>query len=474
MTGKFTGLGLDLPQAGRVYLADVLAQTTETELYFTDCPGIVVKVFDLECGQPDEISYGPYLEFKLELANYEDIQKAAELASFVPAYHGARLDYERKHACIAMEFLDGQNLKSWCEQGVEPGQENAWLQEFRQVIYETLAIIRIFHAHGIILLDLKPENILRLRDGAIRLVDLGALFIPRHAKDLGSYVYSATPEHAEVLIDASNLQSGLALTEASDIFSAGVLLFEMATGASRLMIGDDTANEMLEAPELYRFLDSQIRDIWHGFPHLRDLLPLIQTQLTDRRLLFSEAWHLLKAYVASKVADWESLEPAQQDRIVLATSTTFILDQLPSSLNWLAGPIAHATALRSTRMKTIAELMRQLADPISEEIRADLLQHSGYAAFLRSWDVAVDLLAELNSWDVRMDHLVGHWAVAASIACRPLSDSAQFVFLKQTSADAKGDHFYRVVDELDADEVQDGKLTLSRLRSDRQAWVGSS
>ena len=186
-TGRNTGLTVELPQAGQVCLGGVLAHTTESEIYFTDCPGIVVKVFDLQCSQADEISYAPYLGFKLELANYEDIQKLSDLARFVPAYHGAHIDYERKYACIAMGFLDGQDLKSWCDQGVEKGQEAQWVEDFRRSLYETLAIIRVFHAHGIILLDLKPENILRLRDGTIRLVDLGALFTPRHAQDLGSF-----------------------------------------------------------------------------------------------------------------------------------------------------------------------------------------------------------------------------------------------------------------------------------------------
>src|ERR1051325_10094708 len=134
--GRFTGLTVDLPQAGQICLGGLHAQTTETELYHTDCPGIVIKLFNLECSQPDEISYGPYLGFKLELANYEDIRKIADLAAYVPAYHGARIDYERKYACIAMEFLEGQDLKTWCDQGVEPGQEDAWIAEFRRAAYE--------------------------------------------------------------------------------------------------------------------------------------------------------------------------------------------------------------------------------------------------------------------------------------------------------------------------------------------------
>jgi serine/threonine protein kinase len=363
-------------------------------------------------------------------------------------------------------------LKSWCEQGVEKGQEDQWLQDFRRALYEMLGIIHFFHTHGVILLDLKPENILRLRDGTIRLVDLGAFFTPRHAQDLANYVYSATPEHAEVLIDASNLQTGLPPTEASDVFSAGVALFEMATGTSRLLINDSTAQEILEAPDLYRFLDSQIKDVWHGFPHLRNLLPLVQTQLMERRLLFSELWQLLKAYIGRNAPDWEALAAEQQDQILLATGTTFVMEQLPPELVWLAGPIAQATTLRTVRLKTIADLMRQLAEPITDQVVDDLQQHNGYLQDLAKMDLSLNFITELNTWEVRLNAGSGHWAIAAQVACRPVAASADFVFLQQSHRDAQSHRFYRGVDELEADELQGGKLTLRHLANDRQAWLG--
>src|SRR2546427_2612945 len=46
-------------------------------------------------------------------------------------------------------------------------------------------------------------------------------------------LFRSTPDYAELLIDAPNVQAGVPPTEASDIFSAGVALFEMATGADR-------------------------------------------------------------------------------------------------------------------------------------------------------------------------------------------------------------------------------------------------
>src|SRR6185436_19068086 len=172
------------------------------------------------------------------------------------------------------------------------------------------------------------------------------------------YVYSATPDYAELLIDALNVQSGLPPAEASDIFAAGVALFEMATGSSRLEISGETATEILGDSSIFRFRDSQIRDLWRSYPHLKDVFPLLETQLRERRILFAELWHLLKGYLASKLPDWDSQPTDQRDQIILATGTTFIMEQLPPGLQWLAGPIAQATVLRSIRLKSVAEVIR--------------------------------------------------------------------------------------------------------------------
>jgi hypothetical protein len=49
--------------------------------------------------------------------------------------------------------------------------------------------------------------------------------------------------------------------------------------------------------------------------------------------------------------------------------------------------------------------------------------------------------------------------------------SASFVFLKQVDRDAQGHRYYQVVDELEADELGSGKLTLSELARNRKAWL---
>jgi serine/threonine protein kinase len=470
--GRHTGLRLELAGVGELQLTEILITNAETEIYYTSHPGVLVKMFDLDCGKADEISYGPYLGFTAEVENFEDIRGIDELQAHVPTFYGAGVDYERKYAFIAMEYLEGDHLESWCAQASRGIHSSEWVDELRQAIYEALNILGLFHKHGIILTDFKPHNILRLNDKRIKFVDLGALCTPRHGRDSHTYTYAATPDHAEVLIDASNVQTGLPPSEATDIFAAGVALFEMATGRSRLAIGDATAEEILSQPAVFRFRDTQIKDVWKAYPHLKELLPLLQTQLEERQILFADLWPLLKGYLASKLSEWDALPPEQQGQIILAAGTTFIMEQLPSHLQWLAGPIARATVLRSMRLKDIGTLMRLIGKPVSEYVRDDLLQRNDLVQYLRDVQGTLDFVERLNTWEVSLHPKTGHWTILASVASAHLGDSAQFTFLKQGFATPQGDRFYQIVGDLEADDFDGGKLSCWHLRDDHFAWIG--
>lgn len=471
--GKFTDWSFEVPVIGTVKLGPVLAQNNETGLYLTGDPNLVVKLFDLDCGKEDEFSYGPYVSYMLEMANFDYLLRIDELKPFVPAFHGGQIDYERKFSWIAMEFLDGQDLKSFCQNALQTGFEGEWLEEYKRIWYEALSIVHLFHKHGIILIDFKPENVLRLKNRMVKFVDLGAWFNPKHREDIENFGYAATPDHAEVMIDASNLATGVPPTEASDLFSFGVALFEMATGTSRLTIDGHTADEILSTPEVYLFRDSQIKDVWRIYPHLKSLLPLVQSQLHERLILFADLWHLLKAYVARKVPDWDTLAHEQQEQIILATGTTFIMEQLPHQLKWLAGPIAQTTILRSLRLKAARDLMQLMATPVSDQVLEDVREHNVFVNYLKGLDQSVEFVERLCTWDVRLNRKNGQWAIAAILAWRQFAHSAQLVFLHQTNQDEQGHKYWMVVDELEADDYGDDKATLWHLRNDHFSWLSS-
>ncbi len=471
--GKFAGLKVSLAGVGKLELTQVLFKNSETSIYATSRPGLVLKTFDMDCGKPDEVSYGPYLSYGVEVENFQDIQRIDELRSRVPAYYGSNLDSERQFGYIGMEYLQGQNLLAWCQMAAAEGYPSEWTDQFRATLYETLSIVRLFHKHDIILIDFKPDNVIRLFGGAVKFVDLGAFFTPRHNRETEKYVYSATPDYAELVIDTANVQTGLPLKQGSDIFSAGVAFFEMATGDSRLTMSDECAETLLGQPGNYLFRDSQIKDIWRSYSHLKDLLPLVHTQLKERRILFSELWHLLKSYLASQVEEWESLSEEQHGQMLLDTGTAFIADQLPIPLQWLAEPIARATTLRSFRLKSVADLMKMIGEPVSESIQEDIARYNGAVQMARDLDPPVTFRQPMNVWDVRINPQTEHWALSSSLAASELWQVAEFAFVKEFCRDEAGHRFFQIVGDLEADFHQGDKLTLKHLATDHSAWLGA-
>src|SRR6185437_7920075 len=149
-----------------------------------------------------------------------------------------------------------------------------------------------------------------------------------------------------------------------------------------------------------------------AYPHLRELLPLVEHQLKERRLLFSEVWHLFKGYIGTKVPDWESTPAAQREQIILATGTTFISEQLPEPLQWLAGPIAQSTVLRGLRLKSVNQLLALIQCPAPAPACEDLALCNTLIQYLRDLEQNTEFIQRLNTWDTRLNRETGHWGIS--------------------------------------------------------------
>ncbi len=121
---------------------------------------------------------------------------------------------------IVMEYIDGITLKQYIEQ--------EGVIRWNEALHFTVQILMALeHAHekGIIHRDVKPQNIMLLQDGTIKVADFGiARFLQSETqtmtdKAIGSVHYIA-PEQAR----------GDYITDKADIYSVGVMLYEMITG----------------------------------------------------------------------------------------------------------------------------------------------------------------------------------------------------------------------------------------------------
>jgi hypothetical protein len=202
-------------------------------------------------------------------------------------------------------------------------------------------------------------------------------------------------------------------------------------------------------------------------------LPLLETQVRQRWVLFADFWPLLKSYLTLNVDQWDAQSRESQDQMLLETGIQFISDRLAPQFRWLATPIARATVLRSLRLKSIAEVRALAGKPILLDVQSDLLEHNGLVLFLRDMEHPVDFVHHLNTWQVKFHHHMGHWTIGAPAASTYTEDTHRLIFLKEAHRDEEEHRYYEVTSDLEADDVNDEKLSLWHLRDDHQAWIGA-
>lgn len=121
---------------------------------------------------------------------------------------------------IVMEYIDGITLKEY----IENEQVLTWKDSVHFVI-QILRALQHAHDRGIVHRDIKPQNIMLFTDGTIKVMDFGIAKFAREEDRTGGdqaigTVHYISPEQAR----------GDETDEKSDIYSVGVMLYEMLTG----------------------------------------------------------------------------------------------------------------------------------------------------------------------------------------------------------------------------------------------------
>ncbi len=147
----------------------------------------------------------------------------ANIVSVYDVSHSDGLNY------IVMELIDGLTLKQYMQRRGTPLN---W-REAQHFITQIMRALSHAHGRGIIHRDIKPHNIMVLRDGSVKVTDFGIARLASAAQStmtqeaIGS-VHYISPEQAK----------GSHVDCRTDIYSAGVVLYEMTTG--RLPFEGDT------------------------------------------------------------------------------------------------------------------------------------------------------------------------------------------------------------------------------------------
>ncbi len=162
-----------------------------------------------------------FLENEEFIRRFKNESKAIALLNHQNIVRVYDVSFSEKMMSIVMEYVEGVTLKDYIElRGA---------LSYKDAVYFMTQILRALqHAHdnGIVHRDVKPQNIMIMEDGSVKVMDFGIARFSRSGnktithKAIGS-VHYISPEQA----------CGEKTDEKSDIYSCGVMLYEMLTGS---------------------------------------------------------------------------------------------------------------------------------------------------------------------------------------------------------------------------------------------------
>ena len=160
--------------------------------------------------------------------------KEAELAGrlshpSIISIHDVGEDYDLTY--MAMELLEGEDLEHFCEKNsLLP------LRKILDIIAETADALDYAYTQGVIHRDIKPGNIMLLKNGHIKVTDFGI-----------AKAVSSSQTRTGIILGTPNYMSpeqinGMEIDGRSDIFSLGIVFFQLLTG--QLPFGGKTLTEL--------------------------------------------------------------------------------------------------------------------------------------------------------------------------------------------------------------------------------------
>jgi len=162
---------------------------------------------------------------------------------------------ERRFLHVAMEYLEGQTLAQWMTDNPRPE-----LEKVRGIIEQIARGLQAFHRMEMLHQDLRPQNIMIDGTGTVKIIDFGS------ARVAGVSERAAPLERSSILgtqqYAAPEYFVGDPGTEASDLYSLGVIAYQMLSG--RLPYGADAARVRTRAAQRklqYATLLDEQRDI---------------------------------------------------------------------------------------------------------------------------------------------------------------------------------------------------------------------
>ena len=138
-----------------------------------------------------------------------------------------------------MEYIDGLPIDVYCD------RSSLSLTERLKLFREICAAVSYAHRHLVVHRDLKPSNIVVTSDGMPKLLDFGIAKILEPGSDIPKAttgLHLMTPEYA-----SPEQARGLPVTTVSDVYSLGVVLYELLTGQLPYRFKSRATDDILQA-----------------------------------------------------------------------------------------------------------------------------------------------------------------------------------------------------------------------------------
>lgn len=223
--------------------------------------GGTAKVYwgiDLRSGFPVAVKELKIKHFKNEIIRKKFRQLETQLYLYMQHPNIPKLVdfidmHEQEQLYIIMEFIEGRSLEHYIYSEIGLIPEVKALPMFLDIL-DTVAYL---HNNGILHLDIKSNNIMILPDGNIKLIDLG---IASRMSDASDSTGFGTPAY----MPPEQSEKGLC-GKYTDIFSLGIMLFEMLTGT--LPFNGQNSKEI------------RYKIKYEPTPQMKDFYPMINSEL---------------------------------------------------------------------------------------------------------------------------------------------------------------------------------------------------
>ncbi len=193
---------------------------------------VAIKIFASTLGDPAAIRRAESERQFLARLNHANIAHVID---------GGSTEYGQPY--VVMEYVDGLRIDDWCR------QQQLDLRARVGLFAQVLAAVGAAHRLLIIHRDLKPSNVLVTTEGTVKLLDFGiakSLDTGTANDATGTRLAPLTPQYA-----SPEQLAGQPLSTASDIYTLGLLLYELLTGAAareRQTINPGVLNRWLDRP----------------------------------------------------------------------------------------------------------------------------------------------------------------------------------------------------------------------------------